>query len=195
MPGLSWCFQGGGLHCTWIYLGLLILSPPEPPEAVKPNPETTRMSSYFWKSNFEALKFIGDWMKPFFNLFRFSNLGKNSEILHRFIDFGIGKAMDDQLKHKSKPQGPDHVVVWCSEGPSAFLCHSLTPTLHPQSLYEVQSTHSPPYSSRRDVLLILLAFPSTAPKARTDHCNIHSWNIPTTWCNRKQLLESLFLSC
>lgn len=47
----------------------------------------------------------------FFNLFRFSKLRKDSEILHRFIEFGIGKLMDEQLKQKSIIQRPDHAVA------------------------------------------------------------------------------------
>lgn len=117
--------------------------------------------------------------------FSVSNLKKDSEILDRLIEFGIGKMIDDQLKQKSTPQGPFHAIACSSEGPSAFLHCALTHIQHLQSLYEVKITHSPRYSSRRNRLLFLLAFPPTAPKARTDYCNIRSWNIPTVWCDHK----------
>lgn len=45
-------------------------------------------------------------MKPFLNLQGFSKLGKDSKILYRFVEFGTEKVMDDQLKQKSKTQGP-----------------------------------------------------------------------------------------
>lgn len=84
---------------TWIYLRLVIMTPPELHEAVKTNPGSQKgqlhLKIQLW--GLENRLDLGQTFLKYFQILR---------PRETMIEFGVGQLMDDQQKQKSKTQEP-----------------------------------------------------------------------------------------